>query len=40
MGVNTADVVDRQIDKTGVITEMSSCPQISEDVETAASAQG
>ena len=27
-GVNVVDVVDRYIDKTGVITEMSSCPQV------------
>ena len=27
-GVNTADVVDRSIDKTGVITKKSSCPQV------------
>ena len=27
-GVNTVDVVDRKIDNTGVITEMSSCPRV------------
>ena len=27
-GVNTVDVVDRYIDKIGVITGMSSCPQV------------